>query len=453
MGLLSKLVQPLKSLFNQPTENMQTGYRTFTEYAPAFASWDGSLYEQLQIRSIIERIATSCSKLKPEFVVPDGSGGSIPRVQRLFSSWPNDMQTWPEFLKLVSGRLFADTVTYVVPGYDPDRSINSLWSLKPSYVEVVEFEGEPWIRFHLMTGEIQAFPFYDVAILTRFQLTSDIFGGGNKPLVPTLRLMDAQRQAEEIALQTGANIRFIGKVSGMAHHEDIEKKKKAFADANLGPNNTSAVMAYDQSWEEIKQIKSDSYTINTDEMERINKALFAYFGINQDILESRFNEESWSAFYENVVEPFAIQLGEKLTKLLLTATQVRKGNRIMFSSSYLEYATTDSKIKVANLLMTAGLGYRNEVREIFQLPHVPGGDVFMVRGEYYMIDNDNNVIAESGGHGGTSYGGWGNHYHDYGDDYHDIDEPDDHDDDDEVSRALKRQVARLVERRLKGLTI
>jgi hypothetical protein len=83
---------------------------------------------------------------------------------------------------------------------------------------------------------------------------------------------------------------------------------------------------------------------------------------------------------------------------MLTPTQVRKGNRIMFSSSYLEYASTDSKIKVANLLTTTGSGTRNEVRDIFQLPHVEGGDVFTLRGEFYMVDDENNVVAESGGH-------------------------------------------------------
>lgn len=411
MGLLDALVPaPVRVALDGPNQRVTTGYRTVTEFSPTFASFDGALYEQAQTRAIIERIATACSKLKPEFVTPDDKEGSLPRVQRLFAAWPNDYMSWPDFLRRVSTILFVDTTAFVVPQYDGNRNIIGLFPMKPQYTEVLEYEGEPWIRFHLMTGEVQAYPFYEVAILTRFQLDSDLFGSGNKPITPTLRLMDAQRQAEEIALKTGADIRFIGKLSGMVHEKDMEKKRDRFAKANLDPSsNKTGLLVYDQTFEDIEQIKSQNYTVDTDEMERIDKALYAYFGINEKILNNSYNESEWAAFYEGVIEPFAISLGNRLTMMLLTPTQVRNGNHIMFSSGYLEYATTDSKIKVATAFMTAGLGTRNEVRDIFQLPRVPGGDVFVLRGEYYMVDEENNVIAESGGHGGSGGGGWGSY--------------------------------------------
>ena len=136
MGLLEKLIpkslrpkfEPKSSALS-PTE----GYRTFTEYSPSFASFDGTIYEQAQTRAIVERIAVACSKLKPEFVTPDGSAGSIPRVQRLFSSWPNDIMTWPDFLRRLASQLFVETTAYVVPGYDErDGSITSLYPMKPT---------------------------------------------------------------------------------------------------------------------------------------------------------------------------------------------------------------------------------------------------------------------------------------------------------------------------------
>lgn len=423
LGLLEKIVpKSLKPLFAKPEQHVTSGYRTITEYTPQFTSWDGTLYEQAQTRAIVERIAVACSKLKPEFVTPEGSGGAIPRVQRLVSSFPNDMMTWPDFLRRVATILFVETVAYVVPQYDERDAgtIVGLWPMKPSHTEVVEYEGEPWVRFHLLNGETQAFPFYDVAILTRFQLDSDIFGGGNIPLTPTLRLMDAQRQAEEIALQTGADIRFIGKLSGMVHEKDMEKKRQRFSETNLSTSNTTGLMVYDQTFEDIQQIKSEHYTIDPDEMARIDKVLYAYFGINEKILNADFDELTWSSFYESTIEPFGIMLGERLSWMLLSPTQVRKGNRIMFSSSYLEYASTDSKIKVAKFLSEMGAGTRNEVRDIFQLPRVRGGDVFTLRGEIYMVDDENNIIAESGGHSQhdtTWSDGWD-------DDLSDLDEPD-----------------------------
>jgi len=402
LGLLDKLIpKSLRPKLEQKSSALPPtqGYRTFTEYSPHFSSFDGTIYEQAQTRAIVERIAVACSKLKPEFVTPDDSAGSIPRVQRLFSSWPNDMMTWPDFLRRLATQLFVETTAYVVPGYDErDGSICALYPMKPSYTEVVEYEGEPWIRFHLLTGDVQAFPFYDVAILTRFQLDSDIFGGGNVPLTPTLRLMDAQRQAEEVALKTGADIRFVGKVVTNMHEDDLTRFRDRFSKSNFGPENKSALVLYDNRLDDLKQIDQDHYTIEPEEMERIDKALYQYFGINEKILQNSYNEQEWSAFYEGVIEPFALMLGTRLTKMLLTPTQVRKGNHIMFSSSYLEYATTDSKIKVARFMAETGSGRRNEIRDIFQLPHTEGGDVFTLRGEFYMVDEENNIVAESGGH-------------------------------------------------------
>lgn len=447
MGLLDRLVpQSLKSRFDRPSELLPVqGYKTFTEQSPFFHSWDGTLYEQAQTRAIIECIATACSKLKPEFVTPEGSQGSIPRVQKLFTAWPNDVMDWPTFLRRVFTILLTETTAYVVPGYDDrDGSIISLWPMKPSYTEVVDYEGEPWMRFHLLTGEVQAYPFYDVAILTRFQLDSDIYGGGNKPLTPTLRLMDAQRQAEEIALKTGADIRFIGKLTTLTHEDDLEKKRNRFAESNLSPRNKSGLMLYDSTIDDLKQVNPQNFTIDPDEMSRIDKALYSYFTINEKILSASFTEAEWAAFYELCIEPKAIALGAALTKMLLTPTQVRKGNHIMFSSGYLEYATPESKLKVATNGLDRGVYTINEVRDIFQLPHIPGGDVRMIRGEYYIIDDLNNIIAESGGksqHDTTTHAG------EQSDD-DDIDTYDDSDVADEIDDLTRKLVA-LMEKRAK----
>lgn len=407
MGLVEKILAPVRSILTDHT--VTSGYKTFTEYSPSFSSWDGNLYQQAQTRAIIERIAVACSKLKPEFVTPEGSGGALPRVQRMFAYAPNDMMSWPDFLRRVATLLYVETTAYVIPEYDArDGGIVGLWPLKPSHAEVVEYDGEPWIRFMLISGDVMAFPFYDVAILTRFQLTSDIFGGGNMPLTPTLRLMDAQRQAEEVALKTGANIRFIGKVNQIMHDKHMQAKRKQFADDNLNPNvNTYGLLLYDQSFDNIEQIKNQSYTIDPDEMARIDKMLYTYFGINEKILTNSYDEATWTAFYEGVIEPIAIALGSKLTMMLLTPTQVRKGNKIMFSSGYLEYATTNEKIKVANLMTTAGVGSRDEVRDIFQMPRVDGENaLYLFRGEYYGMNKDNEIVVESGGRTNHSASGW-----------------------------------------------
>ena len=94
-------------------------------------------------------------------------------------------------------------------------------------------------------------------------------------------------------------------------------------------------------------------------------------------------------------------LAEALTKAMYTDQEVQRGNKVMFSSSRLQYASNKTKLEIISKIGGMGVLSVNECREIMQEPPMEGGDARIVRGEYYLIDEDNNVIAESGGHSGS----------------------------------------------------
>ena len=256
------------------------------------------------------------------------------------------------------------------------------------------------MRFYLASGDTAALPLSDVCVLTRFQYRSDFFGGGNAPLDPTLRLIDAQDQAQENAIRTGASIRFIGKITSLLRPEDLEKKRQDFSDQNLSVANKTGLMLYDQSFDDVRQVDPQSYVISTDEMERIDHSVHTYFGVNDDILTGDYTEEQWGAFYESVVEPIAVQLGEGLTKLLYTPGEMARGNRISFSANRLEYASNASKRNMIRDMLDRGVMTINEAREVLQLPPVEGGEMRPTRGEYALIDPQGRVAYKSGGDSG-----------------------------------------------------
>ena len=391
MGLLANILRrPLDR-----TVASSTSYKSITEYAPAFSTYRGSLYEQALTRAAVERIAVACSKLKPEV-----QGAAKPRIRRAIHDMPNDFMTWPQLIYRVATCLEADTTAFVVPSYDDDMNKVGLWPLKAEDAEVVEYGGDPWVRFYLASGDTAALPLPDVCILTRFQYRSDFFGGGNAPLDPTLRLIDAQDQAQENAIRTGASIRFIGKITSLLRPEDLEKKRKDFSDQNLSEANKTGLMVYDRSFDDVRQVDPQSYVISTDEMERIDHSVHTYFGLNDDILTGDYSEEQWGAFYESVVEPIAVQLGEGLTKLLYTPGEMARGNRISFSANRLEYASNASKRNMIRDMLDRGVMTINEAREVLQLPPVEGGEMRPTRGEYALIDPQGRVAYKSGGDSG-----------------------------------------------------
>lgn len=371
-----------------------SGYTTFTESVPSFAAWDGSLYDHPLTRAAIERFAVACSKLKPEFV---GSKTCKPNVRKLIETWPNDLMTWPAFLARCATIYEMDTTLFVVPGLDRNLNTIAWFPLKPAYTEIAEFEGEPWCIFHTYTGDVMAIELTRCAVVSKFQYMSDFFGDGNDLMGTTLRLLDAQRQAEEQAVKNGARIRFIGKITGMTHGDDLNKKREKFYLDNLSASNYTGLMLYDNTFDKIEQIKEDRYIIDEDEMARVEKTVFRYFGINEAILTNSYDEDGWGAWYEGRIEPFAIALSEALTKASFTTQECRK-NRVMFSSSRLQYASNNTKLRVIQGLGSMGYLKVNEGRTIMQLAPIEGGEARPLRGEYYLVDEDNNIVAESGGH-------------------------------------------------------
>lgn len=372
MGILDKLFGSRKNTDARPA----SAFKTVTDYEPVFSSWNNDMYQQQLVRATIERIATSCAKLEPNVI-----GTARPRVARAFETSPNQFMTWPKFLARCATILFNENNLFIVPAFKPGSdTIVGIYPLKPEYTEVVEHRGEPWYRFHMGNGETMALECREVCLVTRFQYQSDYFGSPNI-LDSTLDLMHAQEQAQEQAIRNGAAIRFIGALNGQVREEDMEKKRDRFTEQNLSTENTTGLMVYDATFKDVKQVDPKSWTIDPDEMRRIREDVFFYFGMNEAILTNDYDENQWGAFYEGVIEPFAVQLGEGLSQMLYTMRE-RPKNRIEFASSRLQYSSNSSKRNMNRDMLDRGVITLNDARKVLQLPPVEGGDVFILRGEY-----------------------------------------------------------------------
>lgn len=353
-------------------------FKTFTEYAPQFSTYDGGVYELGLTRSAIDRFATACSKLKPEI-----QGTAKPRITRAITTSPNSWQSWPQFLYRLATIVECDTTGYVVTELAPDgETITGIWPLKAERAEIVEYSGAPWVRFYFATGDTAAIELHNVCIVSKFQYQSDFFGSGNA-LDSTMRLLDLQEKAQESAIKTGQSLRFFGQLVGQVREEEIEAKAERFSKSNLSSENRSGIMLYDQTFQNVEQIKPYSYAISDGEMNRITQSVYNYFGTNEKILQNSYKEEEWNAFYEGKVEPFAIQLGEGLSHMLFTQ-QERRRNRVSFSSNRLEYASSPSKRNMIRDMLDRGVFCIDDAREILQMPPLPNGEgkTRVIRGEY-----------------------------------------------------------------------
>ena len=133
--------------------------------------------------------------------------------------------------------------------------------------------------------------------------------------------------------------------------------------------------------------------VDADQMKQIKDNVFEYFGMNEDVLTNKAFGDSWSAFYEGAIEPFAIQFSEVMTKMLFTFREQSQGNLVMATANRLQYMSNTDKLNVSAQLLDRGILSINDVRDIWNLPPVEGGDSRIIRGEYYNADEK---ISEGG---------------------------------------------------------
>ena len=355
-------------------------FKTLTPYRPAFHNWQGSIYESELIRAAINARARHISKLKFEV-----QGSAKPSLQTKMRMNPNQWQTWPQFLARTSTILDIHNTAFIVPVKDDNLTTTGYYPVLPTRCELMEYEGEIWLRYKFSTGEIGAVRLYECVILTQHQYKRDFFGENNTALEPTLKLIDLNKQGAEEAIRNGATFRFWAKMNNFTKAEDLKREADRFGEMSFG-SDSDGMLLFPNTYSDIHQYENKPFTVDADQMEQINKSVYNYFGVNEDVLQNKAYGDSLAAFYEGSVEVFAIALSDGLTNAMFTERERATGNSCMFTANKLQYMSNADKLAVAAQLTDRGIFSINEAREVFNLAPVEGGDIRTIRGEYKNVD-------------------------------------------------------------------
>ena len=357
-------------------------FKTLTAYQPHFTTWGGELYESALVRSAIDARARHISKLKVEI-----QGSAKPTLQTKLRLKPNNWQTWSQFLYRASTILDMHNTVVIVPVYDDLMNPVGYYPVLPKRCEIVEYEGTPFLRYEFSGGLKATTYLEECAILTKFQYKSDFFGESNTALNPTMKMIHMDNQAVEEAVKSGGRISFIAKVGNFTKISDLEKERSRFNESAFRADSTGGVLLFPNTYNDIRQIEQSSYTVPEAELNEIRTNVYNYFAVNEDVLQSKAFGDAWSAFYESVIEPFAIQFSETMTQAMFSDKERAMGSLLMASSNRLQYMTTKEQLNVSAQMADRGILSFNEIREIWNLPPIEGGDRRIIRGEYYNADD------------------------------------------------------------------
>ena len=365
-----------------PQGKYQEEFKMLNGYIPRFTSYGGELYEMELIRAAVNARATHISKLKIEI-----SGSAKPALQNKLKHGPNEWQTWSQFMYRLSTILDVHNTAFICPVYDEYGEPSGVFAPLPSKCEIVQFGKVPYLRYDFNGGGRAAVELENCAIMTKYQYKSDFMGESNHALFPTMELIHIQNQGIEEGVKSAATYRFMAQLSNFAKEEDLAKERKRFTAKNFSAEaEGGGLLLFPNTYTNIKQVDVKPWVVDDKQMQIIRDNVFEYFGVNEEILQNKAYGDAWSAFYEGAIEPFAIQFSEVMTKMLFTFREQSQGNSVMATANRLQYLSNADKLNVSSQLLDRGIFSLNDVRQIWNLPEVEGGDNRIIRGEYYAVN-------------------------------------------------------------------
>ena len=368
-------------LFKKPKEKKQVNgyFQMLDGYTPIFTTHDGGVYEMELTRACIHTFANHCSKLLPTVEGADQRG-----IKAMLDSKPNPFMTSAQFVYKVATIYDTQNTCFIVPLLDKFDRLCGYYPVNPRQTEIIEVQGEPWLRFTFQNGKKAAMELSRCGVVSKYLYNNDIFGESNSALYATMQLLHTQNQGIEEGIKNSASFRFMAQVSNFADPDDIAHDRKNWVKENMAPGSGGLAL-FPNTYTNIQQIQSAAKVVDPEQMTLIQTRVLNYFGCNEEVLQNKTVGDAWSAYYEGKIEPFAIQLSQAMTSMTFNQNERTRKNRIVWSANRLQYMTNVDKLNVSSQMFDRGLMSLNDIMDIWNLPRVEDGDKRYIRKEYTEI--------------------------------------------------------------------
>lgn len=365
-----------------PTE---TVVKLVRETGNGVYSWNGELLDSGDVRAMVRPFAQAAGKFEPKHIrttvdkegKPDIKVNPEPYIRILLSE-PNPLMTGDMLRQRLAWQYMLKNNAFAYIVRDINGFAMGLYPLEWYNVEaLLDDRRQLYLRFNLQTGKQAIISYEDVIHIPRDVAGNELFGRPNqKALEELMEVSGAADRSVIQAVKNGGAIKWLLKYSRGMRPEELKTRAKEFAksfleteengDGNIGVAATGADA-------EAKQVEPHDYVPNAMIMSGVNKRLMAYFGTNEKIINSSYNEDEWNSYYENVIEPFAQAMAEEFTRKIFSRWERTRGNKITMDSTSLQYASMQSKLNLVQMVDRGALT-PNEWRQIMNLAPIEGGD-------------------------------------------------------------------------------
>lgn len=309
-----------------------------------------------------------------------------------------------DFLYKLCTHLYTKNNAFALLEKDEAGNITGIYPIDATEAEfLATTSGELYVKFRFAEGEAYTFPYSNVIHLRRNFNDNKLLGSDNSALYPAIELAHTQNEGIVNGIKSAANIRGILKFTQILAPEKLKEEQEKFTANYLTVSNNGGVVVTDPKTS-YEPIEAKPATISADQMTAAKTKIYDYLGVSEAIVNSTYSEDVFAAFYESVVEPFAVLLSLEFTRKVFSEREQAFGNSIMFTSGRLQFTSNATKINLINTLVPYGLLSINQALEILNLPPVEDGDkrlqtlnvVDAAKANKYQVGEDDKKGANNG---------------------------------------------------------
>lgn len=373
MGILSKFKNSSKAV---------TRYKMITENGNGFYAWNGKVYQSDIVRACIRPKVKAVGKLIAKHIRNeyDSATHKVKGItvnpepyMRFLLEEPNEYMTMQKLLEKAAAQLCLNKNAFILVIKDENGYPTELYPIPAETAEFKIINNEAYLKCYFNNGHWYTFKYSDIIHLKEDYNDNDIFGTGiAEALAPLMEVVTTTDQGIVKAIKNSGVIKWLLKFTQSLRSEDLKKNAKEFSENFLDIQNGTGVAAID-SKADAQQIDPKDYVPNAAQMDKTVQRIYSLFNTNDKIVQSKYNEDEWNAYYESEIEPVIIDLNSNFTIRLFTRKERGFGNKVIFGAINLSTASMSTKLGL-QAMVDRGAMTPNEWRAVLGLAPIEGGD-------------------------------------------------------------------------------
>lgn len=370
MGIIRDAIRKFRNVSDR------SAFRMITDTGNSFTSWNGKIYESDIVRACIRPYAKAIGKLTAKHVRRyNGKVEVNPEAYiRFLLEEPNPYMGGHVLLEKMAVQLALNNNAFILIVRDENGFPEQLYPIPAVAVETVYINEVLHLKFLFQNGRISVFPYSEVIHIRNDFNDNDIFGESPaKALEPLMEIVNTTDQGIIKAIRNSGVVRWLLKFTTPMRAEDLKKNVQEFVDNYLSVSSSTFGAAGVDAKADAVRIEPKDYVPNAMQMTATQQRIYAFFNTNDNIVHSTYSEDEWNSYFEIVIEPVAVQLGDEFSRKIFSRRERGFGNRIYFDAANLQCASLTTKLAL-QAMVDRGALTPNEWRDTFNLSPVPDGD-------------------------------------------------------------------------------